>query len=104
MKNQTVKIFAIVFTVAPLLGAPGLPPVDADTGEGLSAPLFDGLGHHHHAITTKSARAQRYFDQGLTLCYGFNHTEAIRSFRARWRTIRSARWPIGASRMPTGRT
>ncbi len=45
------------------------------------APLFDGLGRHHHTITTKSKQAQRYFDQGLTLCYAFNHTEAIRSFR-----------------------
>lgn len=45
------------------------------------APLFDGLGNHHHSISTRSQPAQRYFDQGLTLCYAFNHTEAIRSFR-----------------------
>src|SRR5262249_39526670 len=31
--------------------------------------------------TTKSELAQRYFDQGLTLIYGFNHAEAVRSFR-----------------------
>jgi len=46
------------------------------------APLFDGLGHLHHPITTRSKAAQRYFDQGLLLCYAFNHREAIRSFRA----------------------
>ena len=45
------------------------------------APLFDGLGRHHHPVTTPSKLAQRYFDQGLTLSYAFNHTEAIRSFR-----------------------
>jgi hypothetical protein len=45
------------------------------------APLFDDLGSHHHAVTTKSERAQRYFDQGLRLVYGFNHEEADRSFR-----------------------
>jgi tetratricopeptide (TPR) repeat protein len=45
------------------------------------APLFDGLGNHHHPITTSSKHAQRYFDQGLTLCFAFNHAEAIRSFR-----------------------
>ncbi len=45
------------------------------------APLFDGLGNHQHPITTTSKLAQRYFDQGLTLCFGFNHKEAIRSFR-----------------------
>jgi len=45
------------------------------------APLLDGLGHLHHAITTSNPQAQRYFDQGLTLVYGFNHEEAARSFR-----------------------
>ncbi|MCA9735991.1 MAG: hypothetical protein KC645_00010, partial [Gemmatimonadetes bacterium] len=50
-------------------------PAPADT-----VPLFDGLGEHHHAISTASAEAQAYFDQGLRLVYGFNHAEAIRSF------------------------
>src|SRR5258705_12915632 len=44
-------------------------------------PLFDNLGTHHHAITTKSPSAQRYFDQGLRLVYAFNHDEAIRAFK-----------------------
>jgi len=44
-------------------------------------PLYDNLGSYHHAITTSSPDAQRYFDQGLTLSYAFNHAEAIRSFR-----------------------
>src|SRR5690606_25684911 len=43
-------------------------------------PLFDDLGSWHHRITTESERAQRYFDQGLRLVYGFNHEEAIHSF------------------------
>src|SRR5207249_9675152 len=46
------------------------------------APLFHDLGRHHHPITTKSKLAQRYFDQGFILLYGFNHAEAIRSFQA----------------------
>ena len=45
-----------------------------------SAKLFPGLGAHHHAITTKSPQAQRFFDQGLALAYAFNHPEAKRSF------------------------
>lgn len=45
------------------------------------APLLDGLGNLHHAITTSKPGAQRYFDQGLTLVYGFNYDEAARSFR-----------------------
>jgi tetratricopeptide (TPR) repeat protein len=45
------------------------------------APLYDDLGNLHHEITTSSPDAQRYFDQGLTLSYAFNHAEAIRSFK-----------------------
>jgi len=43
--------------------------------------LFDGLGPHTRKITTSSPEAQRYFDQGLAFLFGFNHDEAIRSFR-----------------------
>lgn len=44
------------------------------------AKLLGGLGSHHHAITTTSPQAQRFFDQGLALAYAFNHPEAKRSF------------------------
>ena len=43
-------------------------------------PILQGLGDWHHRVTTKSPEAQRYFDQGLRLTYGFNHDEAVRSF------------------------
>ena len=46
------------------------------------APLFDGMGDHHHPITTQDPAAQLYFDQGLTIDFAFNHAESIRSFRA----------------------
>lgn len=46
------------------------------------APLFDGMGNHHHAITTSDPDAQRYFDQGLVIDFAFNHAESARSFRA----------------------
>ncbi|WP_315790444.1 hypothetical protein [Fischerella sp. JS2] len=46
-----------------------------------TTPLFKNLGNYHHPISTKSQLAQRYFDQGLILTYGFNHAEAERSFR-----------------------
>jgi len=52
------------------------------SGEKLPGPLFDGLGDLHHPVTTASKKAQRYFDQGLRLVFGFNHKEAIRSFRS----------------------
>jgi hypothetical protein len=40
-----------------------------------------GMGNHHHAIVTTSGEAQRYFDQGVNLVFGFNHEEAVRSFQ-----------------------
>ncbi len=45
------------------------------------AVLLPGLGPHHHPVSTRNAEAQRFFDQGLTLVYAFNHDEAIRSFK-----------------------
>jgi tetratricopeptide (TPR) repeat protein len=44
------------------------------------APLFSGLDGIHFPISTNSADAQKYFDQGMMLTYGFNHAEAARSF------------------------
>ncbi|HEY7637781.1 MAG TPA: hypothetical protein VH763_19705 [Gemmatimonadales bacterium] len=44
------------------------------------APLYNNLGTLHMAITTRSPVAQKYFDQGLRLTYGFNHDEAVNSF------------------------
>ena len=38
------------------------------------------VGRQHHAIHTNSKEAQQYFDQGITLIYGFNHEEAGRAF------------------------
>jgi tetratricopeptide (TPR) repeat protein len=43
-------------------------------------PLYTNLGTHHRAVGTRVPLAQKYFDQGLRLVYGFNHAEAIRSF------------------------
>ena len=43
--------------------------------------LEPGLGPMHHPVTTADAEAQRYFDQGLNLLYGFNHDEALKSFQ-----------------------
>jgi tetratricopeptide (TPR) repeat protein len=43
-------------------------------------PLWDGLGSLTYKVTTSSAQAQAYFDQGLRLAYGFNHEEAQRAF------------------------
>lgn len=45
-------------------------------------PLFEDLGGYSYPVTTTSAKAQRYFDQGLRLTYAFNHPEALHAYRA----------------------
>uniref|UniRef100_A0A832ICB8 Tetratricopeptide repeat protein n=1 Tax=Eiseniibacteriota bacterium TaxID=2212470 RepID=A0A832ICB8_UNCEI len=44
-------------------------------------PLYHDLGSWTMPITASSPSVQAYFDQGLRLCYGFNHAEATRAFR-----------------------
>jgi len=46
----------------------------------LQAPLLQGVGNAHVAITTRDPRAQQFFDQGLRLAYAFDHAEAARAF------------------------
>src|SRR3954471_3032737 len=48
---------------------------------GADAPLFGNLDRLSYRVATANATAQRYFDQGLRLAYGFNHAEALRAFR-----------------------
>ena len=50
--------------------APGMP----------LAPRLQNLGPHAFKVTTKSARAQLFINQGVNLAYGFNHAEAGRAF------------------------
>ena len=56
-------------------------PAPSPTPEPAASPFFEGLGSHGRPVTGASPEAQRWFDQGLAFLYGFNHDEAIRSFR-----------------------
>jgi hypothetical protein len=53
---------------------------DAAATEAAAPPLFDTFGDLHHDVGTRVPAAQRYFDQGLRMAYGFNHEAAGRSF------------------------
>jgi hypothetical protein len=53
----------------------------ADHQPANAPPLYTGLGDAiGMTVTTQSAEAQSYFDQGLRLVWGFNHAEARRFF------------------------
>ena len=59
--------------------SPAFDPYKLRAGE---APIFKGLGNLKYPVSTSSTKAQQYFNQGLTLLYAFNHSEAGRSFKA----------------------
>ena len=71
--------------------------------EAAKPPLFDDLGTYHRSITTKVPEAQKYFDQGLRLLYGFNHDESERAFREAARLDPSCAicwWGVGTTLGP----
>ncbi|HLF63503.1 MAG TPA: hypothetical protein VI603_07115 [Saprospiraceae bacterium] len=62
----------------------GPTPADLNTPPGYDgklSPLFKGLAIYNYPITTSSNAAQKYFNQGFVLNFGFNHAESARSFR-----------------------
>ncbi len=71
--SQQASFYSIKCTVAKYL------LTDVDTTQQIS-PLFENLGDLHFPISTSEDLAQQFFDQGLKLCYAFNHAEAHRSF------------------------
>jgi tetratricopeptide (TPR) repeat protein len=64
--------------------------------------LLPGLGTHTHPISTRSSEAQKFFDQGLTLLYGFNRYEALRSFRRAAELDPQALMPLWGAAMALG--
>src|SRR5215468_271172 len=65
--------------------------------------LLPGLGNRHHPVSTKNPEAQRYFDQGLMLVFGFNRAEAVRSFRRAARLDPDAAMPHWGMALAYGR-
>jgi tetratricopeptide (TPR) repeat protein len=60
---------------------PSTPPPQAEPKPAaVGSVLTTGFGDHHHPIRTSNPEAQRFFDQGVAMTFGFNHEAAIRSF------------------------
>ena len=71
----------LIATTAPTWATESAQAPAAPESSSGTVPLYTNLGSHHKSISTKVPAAQQYFDQGLRLVYGFNHAEAIRSFK-----------------------
>ena len=81
-RHRWIACLALPFTVV----ACSTQPPHGEMGHGQPAAdarpvLYDSLGNYSYRITTASPDAQRWFDQGLRLVYGFNHHEAQKAFR-----------------------
>jgi hypothetical protein len=86
MNTRSLIAIALLWVVGCSPSAPATAPSNASAG----APhdthaaagrttLLGNLGAYSRPITA-SSEAQSFFDEGLTLLYGFNHEEAFRSF------------------------
>ena len=96
----------LLFSLSFATSIPAQAPPPSETtapADAAREPIFDGLGNLHHPVTTKSPLAQRYFDQGLTFIYVFNHDEAAGSFKEAARRdpdMAMAYWGIALSLGP----
>ena len=102
LRQLRVSVSLLVLTGALTLAAPAAAQQQTPTtseefvlnGE---IPLFENLGSHTRSVTTDSADAQAYFDQGLRLAYAFGRHEAQQSFVAAARKdplCASCRWGL----------
>lgn len=78
-----VRAASVAAVLALALAAPAqhAERLGSTTHDGRLAPLLQNIGNLSYPVATKSPDAQRFFNQGLTLVYAFNHAEALRSFQ-----------------------
>ena len=85
MRLLAVAAFAVLAFIAGFACTTSTKPAEQPPGADAPPPpvgatLLEGLGNFKRPIRTGSPEAQRWFDQGLNLAYGFNHDAAERSF------------------------
>jgi tetratricopeptide (TPR) repeat protein len=81
MIRSTTRTALVIVSLGAVGACAGPAQPQTDAPDASRAPLYQNLGTYHYAITTSSADAQQYFDQGMRFSYAFNHAEAIRAFR-----------------------
>lgn len=76
-----MKFPTLLFALLLACGAAQAQHGEHQMGSNGEATLVEGMGSLHHAVSTGNAEAQKFFDQGLSFVYAFNHDEAVRSFK-----------------------
>jgi len=77
---RRLSIVLVTGALAACSGASQPQPAPA-TAPSVPANALAGFGNHHHPIRTSNPEAQKAFDQGFALVFGFNHEEAVRAFQ-----------------------
>lgn len=75
LAQSLILALAAALAAAPALAHDGVKP-GIDPGRAIDS----GLGPLGHKVSTRNKQAQAFFDQGLKLCYAFNHEGAIAAF------------------------
>lgn len=92
----------LVLLIVALLDCGNVFAQSAKTPEPPPDLALTAVGRQHHAISTESGQAQDYFNQGITLLYGFNHEEAARAFRRASELDPSSPMPLWGIAMAVG--
>ena len=80
-KPRNTSVVLALLTISLGIAATRLPAEEPSSGDAPSlATIYSGFDGYSRKVTTRSDEAQKWFDQGIQLLYGFNHDEAIRSF------------------------
>ncbi|HET7225735.1 MAG TPA: hypothetical protein VFK69_08455 [Candidatus Eisenbacteria bacterium] len=100
-----MRWFALAVTLA-LAGAVNPARAQHEMHHGGAAgtvPAIARVGHVHHVVGTRNPAAQAAFDEGLALCFAFNHDEAVRAFQRAFAldsTLAMAQWGIAYASGP----
>jgi tetratricopeptide (TPR) repeat protein len=82
LRNPFITLgLSLLLAGSAMLAQKAVETTNKASAEGKFAVLIEGLGKYHRVITTHSAVAQRYFDQGLLFVYGYYFSEALASFQ-----------------------
>jgi tetratricopeptide (TPR) repeat protein len=80
MKNFLFAI-VLIWALGTVAFSQHLDHANKPGGKEKAATYVAGMGSHHHPVSTSNPEAQKFFNQGLSFVYAFNHDEAIRSFK-----------------------
>ncbi|NKB97338.1 MAG: hypothetical protein GKR90_02400 [Pseudomonadales bacterium] len=80
-RTVCLLVLTLPLTSYAMIHDPRAIEADPATAQSAIAPRLEGLGDHTMTVSTENADSQDFFNQGLRLTYGFNHSEALRSFK-----------------------